>query len=172
VPRTAGDIARSNRRWIWGSIGVIALLIATWIIVAIFSQPSDPYQVAGPPPSTYAPSSEAAAEPTDPPTDAPPQTFVPGDTARINQKGDGMPCFRSREYMDDFMKAASVHDEEGGQEIVNRSVILHQGDEVRAIDAAGMLDSELKVRMESGDDLGAACWLPTDAGFFKDIAQS
>lgn len=103
-------------------------------------------------------------------TSHPPATFVDGATALIGRDGDGLPCFASKESLESFVDSASKHDTYGGEQALEGAIYLHRGEHVRAISHAGPLWSEVQIRIESGDDEGAACWEPADkTGLFVSV---
>jgi hypothetical protein len=53
------------------------------------------------------------------------------------------------------------------EHVTEHAVLFQAGDRVRGIGAAGVLDSLLNVRIESGEHSGVSCWMPME--FSKDI---
>jgi|SRR5579862_4193428 len=95
---------------------------------------------------------------------------VTGQTAQIGKGGDGMPCFASTDDLDAFIKAAVANDKYGMVDAMRSAVILHRGDRVRTIDTHGWMAPYLRVRVESGDHEGTACWVQSDLkDFFVNV---
>jgi hypothetical protein len=96
-----------------------------------------------------------------------------GATAQIGKAGDGLPCFVTRDKLNNFVTALGNHDKYGEADAMSGSPTLHRGDHVRAIEHGGFMWSEVRIRLESGSDEGASCWEPADLdGLFINIRQS
>lgn len=99
--------------------------------------------------------------------DAP--SLLIGGTARITASGATTACLPSKDDVDAATKAAAAGDKIGFAEAIADGIYLANGTRVRGIDAGGFMYSLIQIRVESGDNIGAACWLPQGVGVFKDI---
>jgi hypothetical protein len=99
--------------------------------------------------------------------DAP--SLLIGGTARITASGATTACLPTKDDVDAATKAAAAGDRIGFAQAIADGIYLPNGTRVRGIDAGGFMYSLIQVRVESGDNIGAACWLPQGVGIFKDI---
>lgn len=152
--------------FLMGCLGIVGLVVVLIILGALSSLINPTAQNSRSSSDSRPPATE---QPTEKPTEAPVAFLGISSTARINQKGDNYPCFPNRDDLDAFVKAAAAHDDTGGAQALLKADFLKAGDHVRAIDAAGFLSSLLQLRLEDGDNSGDACWVPSDAGIFKDV---
>jgi len=97
--------------------------------------------------------------------------FIDGYTAEVSQKADGAPCFASKEQLNAFLDAMDKHDTYGEQKAAADAVTLRAGDRVRAIEHGGFMWSLVRVRIESGNNAGAACWDEADIGAFVNVKR-
>jgi len=98
------------------------------------------------------------------------RAFPDGYTAQIGKNGDGLPCFASTDKLGAFISAINNHDQYGENEAMAGAVTLRRGEHVRAIEHSGFMYANVRIRIESGNDAGAACWEPSDMdGLFVNI---
>ena len=96
--------------------------------------------------------------------------MLDGQTATVTAKGDGFPCPGSKEQLDALIDAMTKKDRYGMADAMTPGgVFLKAGQRVRSIAHAGFLSTTMRIRIESGAMAGAACWLPSDIGIFKNI---
>jgi hypothetical protein len=100
--------------------------------------------------------------PSDAPTRAPQEAegFTTGDTGMVTRASGGAPCFDSQQSLDDATTADAANDHIGYAQAVSAHAIrLRAGDRVRAI---GNALGTVNLRIESGENLGASCWIPSE----------
>jgi hypothetical protein len=96
--------------------------------------------------------------------------MVDGQSAVLSSKAASWMCQATKEQMDAFIDAVVKKDRYGMAEAMTPGgIFLKPGWRVRSIQHAGFLGSSMRIRIESGPQAGAACWLPSDAGIFKSI---
>ena len=141
---------------IWFFALLVGLMVISIVVVGSMT-----------PPETIPES--VAADPT--PTDDPgPVAVVDGSSAQIGEGGAGIQCFESREKLEAYIDALVKKDDQGAAEAAEGALSFHLGEHVRAIDHGGMLNTEVKLRIESGDDQGASCWVAGDIpGLFTNV---
>jgi hypothetical protein len=98
--------------------------------------------------------------------------FMPGDLATVS--ANNLTCYPSADELDAALKAVAYKDRVGYREHTEGvAIFLRSGQHVRIIDMGGAMGAaDRQLRIESGQDKDAACWVSADdAHFFKDIHE-
>jgi hypothetical protein len=111
--------------------------------------------------------SVAAAVATDAPTDAP-DAPEPGTPPLIGQEGtigdsiSGMACTATKDELHAMLDAITKNDNDGYREATADAIPLAAGERVLVLDRDGFGGLEMRMRMLSGPDAHAACWVEAD----------
>lgn len=92
-----------------------------------------------------------------------------GQVAQISKKGEGIFCFNDRNSLKYFLKAVAASDSYGVSETTLDAVQLHSGEHVRNIGSSGSPHPLFHLRIESGDDARAACWVDSEWEIYVNV---
>jgi hypothetical protein len=114
--------------------------------------------------------SDASTTDTPAPSDTPSNLLLPGGVGTVRETSAGAPCFYSRDSLDAAVGALVANNKSAwSEEVAAHAIALHAGDRVRRIDTGKNLDTLINVRIESGDNAGAACWFDRASVDLKDV---
>lgn len=89
-------------------------------------------------------------------------TFADGTTADIGRGINGYPCVESKAKYDVLQTGLLEHRRNFKLRAMEGGIFLERGDRVRVVAHAGRAATPIRLKIESGSDVGKACWLDPD----------